>query len=92
MPEVEIPKKRQPEKSIKAGSMTAAIWRNKSGDKVNYSVTLEKRTMQGGNWKSIKSMNSNDLPKAILALQKAYEYLVLKKPSKEIIEEEKEEQ
>jgi hypothetical protein len=91
MPEIEIPKKRQPEKTFKAGGITAAVWRNKSGDNVNYSVTLEKRTLTGSTWKSIKSMNINDLPKAVVALQKAYEYLVLKKPSKEILEEEKQE-
>jgi hypothetical protein len=91
MPEIEIPKKRQPEKTFKAGGITAAVWRNKSGDQANYSVTLEKRQLKGSEWKSIKSMNINDLPKAVVALQKAYEYLVLKKPGKEIIEEEKDE-
>jgi hypothetical protein len=90
MPEIEIPKKRQPEKSFRAGSITAAIWRNKSGEHASYSVTLEKRQLKGSEWKSIKSMNVNDLPKAVVALQKAYEYLVLKKSGKEIIEEESE--
>lgn len=90
MPEIEIPKKRQPEKTFKAGGMTAAVWRNKSGEQVRYSVTLEKRMLKGESWKSIKSMNINDIPKAMVALQKAFEYLVLKKPNKEIVEEEAE--
>jgi hypothetical protein len=88
MPEIEIPKKRQPEKTFKAGSVTVAIWRNGSGDQLTYSVTLEKRFLKSGEWKTIKSLNVNDLPKAVLALQKAYEYLVLKRSSMEIISEE----
>ena len=35
-------------------------------------------TDKDGNWKSTNSMRINDLPKAALVLNKAYEYLVIK--------------
>jgi len=92
MPEIEIPKKRQPEKKFRAGSISVAIWRNKKKDgTIFHTVTFEKWHKKGDEWKAIKSLTMNDLPKAVVALQKAYEYLVLKKTGKEIIEEETEE-
>jgi len=43
-------------------------------------VILEVRYRdKDGQWKSTHSMSANELPKAILALQKAYEYLMTKK-------------
>ncbi|PIN69748.1 hypothetical protein COY28_04775 [Candidatus Woesearchaeota archaeon CG_4_10_14_0_2_um_filter_57_5] len=63
--------------------MSASIWRNeavrKDGEPVAYySVSLQRRYKdKEGNWKS-GSLRTADLPKAMLVLQKAYEYLVLK--------------
>ena len=43
-------------------------------------VVLEVRFKdKDGNWKSAKSMSANELPKAIVVLQKAYEYLLSNK-------------
>jgi hypothetical protein len=43
-------------------------------------VILEVRYKdKGGNWQGTNSLSINDIPKAILALQKSYEYLTEKK-------------
>lgn len=74
----------QPEISFKVGAVRAAIFRNtmQRGNKtINIGkVILEVRYRdKDGQWKSTHSMSANELPKAILALQKAYEYLMTKK-------------
>ena len=74
----------QPEISFKVGAVRAAIFRNtlQRGTKtINIGkVILEVRYRdKDGQWKSTHSMSANELPKAILALQKAYEYLMTKK-------------
>jgi hypothetical protein len=74
----------QPEISFKVGAVRAAIFRNtmQRGTKtINIGkVILEVRYRdKDGQWKSTHSMSANEVPKAILALQKAYEYLMTKK-------------
>ena len=62
-----------------AGGMQAAVWENEGKDGSMYgTVTMDKRYKSGEEWKSTKSLRVNDLPKAILVLQKAYEFLALK--------------
>ena len=73
-----------PEKKFRAGAISATVWQNKGQDKNG--ETTEYRTIslernykdKEGNWKSTNSLRINDLPKASLILQKAYEFLVLK--------------
>jgi hypothetical protein len=91
----------QPEKRFSTGAITATVWKNgatskKDGSPVEFNtITLQRRyTDKEGVWKSTNSMRVNDLPKAILVLNKAYEHLVIKEqdasPSGEIsINEEK---
>ena len=75
----------QPEKKFSTGAITATIWKNNGTSKQN-GESVEFRTIQldrrykdkEGNWKSTSSLRLNDLPKASLVLDKAYEYLVLK--------------
>ncbi len=73
-----------PEKKFSAGAVTAVIWKNngksKEGESVEYrTIQLDRRYKdKEGNWQSSGSLRLNDLPKASLVLQKAYEYLVLK--------------
>ena len=74
----------QPETSFKVGAVRAAIFRNtmQRGPKTVSigKVILEVRYKdKDGQWKSTHSMSANELPKAILALQKAYDYLMTKK-------------
>ncbi|MBW2974180.1 hypothetical protein KY366_00530 [Candidatus Woesearchaeota archaeon] len=75
----------QPEKKFSTGAISATIWRNnstskKTGEAVEYrTITLQRRyTDKEGKWQTSNSLRLNDLPKASLVLQKAYEYLVLK--------------
>lgn len=62
-----------------AGGVRLAVWRNpapKGGD--FYTVTLERRYKRGdGEWASSANLRLNDIPKAILALQVAYERMLL---------------
>ena len=73
-----------PEKKISTGAISATIWKNigtaKTGAPAEYrTITLQRRYAdKDGTWKSTNSLRVNDLPKAALVLQKAYEYLVLK--------------
>jgi hypothetical protein len=41
---------------------------------------------KAGNWKGTNSLSLNDLPKAILALQQAYEYLMREKEERPELE------
>ena len=71
-----------PIKSLRSGAIQVAIWENQTthdGQQRSFhTVTLERRYKdKDGNWKSTNSLRINDLPKATLILQKAYEYLVL---------------
>ena len=69
-----------PEKIFKVGACRATVFRNeimKNGKKLYLpKVVFQVRYKdKDGNWKGTSSMSINDLPKAILAMQKAYEYL-----------------
>ena len=69
-----------PVKKFGVGGIQVAVWENK-GKEGNgyYSVSFERRYKdKGGEWKSTTSLKANDLPKAILALEKAYEFIALK--------------
>jgi len=72
-----------PEKKFRAGSITATVWKNQTkdsdGNQVTYrNVTFAKRYRDDdGRWKNTSSLQTNDIPKAVLVLQKAYEYLAL---------------
>ena len=74
----------KPEHVFKTGAVRAAIFQNTAlrfGKEIKFpKVVLEVRYRdKAGNWKGTNSMGLNDLPKAILALQKAYEHLMEKK-------------
>ena len=72
----------KPEKEFKVGAVHAAIWSNprRTGDGRMFNsqkVILERVYRDNmGNFKSTYSLEISDIPKAILALKKAYEYLV----------------
>jgi len=70
----------QPEISFKVGAVRATIFRNlvaNNGRMVPLpKVVIEVRYKDKmGQWKGTNSLSLNDIPKAILALQKAFEYL-----------------
>ena len=72
-----------PEKRFSTGSLTATIWenqgKNKSGEDVSFkTVSFQRRYKDpNGDWQSTNTLPINDLPKAAVVLQKAYEFLVL---------------
>ncbi len=73
-----------PEKKFSTGVITATVWQNqgkgRNGEIVGYrTVSLQRRYKdKNGAWQTANSLRVNDLPKASLVLQKAYEYLVLR--------------
>jgi len=69
----------EPVKKIKVGGIEAAVWENtsKEGNKY-YTTTMERNYKDGEEWKKTTSLRANDLPKAILALQKAFEFSAIK--------------
>jgi len=73
-----------PEKKFSTGALVATVWQNqgvsKNGEDVSYrTVSFQRRYKDpNGEWKSTSTLRVNDLPKASLVLQKAYEYLVMK--------------
>lgn len=71
----------KPEIAFKMGVVRAAVFRNiiqhEGKSMALPKVILEVRYRdKAGNWQSTNSLSINDLPKAIAALQKAYEYLL----------------
>ena len=78
----------QPEKKFRSGAISATIWKNqgvskKTGEQVSFnSVTLQRSyTDKQGQWQNTNNLRLNDLPRAILVLNKTYEYLALKEDS-----------
>lgn len=73
-----------PEKKFSTGGLVATVWQNqgtsKTGEDVSYrTVSFQRRYKDpSGEWKSTSTLRVNDLPKASLVLQKAYEYLVMR--------------
>ena len=76
----------RPEKSFRIGAVRASVWRNarKSKEGKTYevrSVSLDRSYRDSaGNYKSSNSFAANEIPKAILLLQRAYEYMVMEPP------------
>lgn len=74
----------KPEKNFKVGAVRAAIWPTtivlKDGTSFDKKkVVVDRRYKdRNGEWKSTNSLDANDVPKAILALQLAYEYMMVK--------------
>jgi len=74
----------RPEVDFKVGAVRVAVWRNTystgSGKVFDSPKVALERTYRDsqGNFKTTGSLDTNDIPKAILALKKAYEYLTTK--------------
>ena len=78
-----------PDKKFTTGVVSATVWKNqgktKTGAVASYNtISLQRRYCdKNGVWKSTNSFRVNDLPKAILVLNKAYEYLALREEADE---------
>jgi len=77
----------KPETKFRAGGCTATVWKNtkevKGRDVEFYSVTFERSYKDGEEWKTTNSLGQNDIPKACVVLNKAFEYIVLKQTGDE---------
>ena len=71
----------KPETVFKVGAVRASVFRN-TVERNGQSIPLPKVVIEvrykdkTGQWNGTNSLSLNDLPKAILALQKAFEYLM----------------
>ena len=80
----------KPIKVFKAGAVKASIFENnvQHMDKVitNFRVLIDKVYKDAnGTWKSTNSFSAhNELPKAIVVLQKAYKYILFKDKPKDM--------
>ena len=71
----------KPEKEFRVGAVRAAIWVNErvspDGRMFNsHKVVIERTYKDTEGFKSTDSLDVNDIPKAILALKRAYEWIM----------------
>lgn len=75
--------KTKPEMKFRAGSISATVWNNeikrKDGTPASFKTISLQRGYKDkdGEWKNTASLRANDLPKAVLLLNKAYEHLLM---------------
>lgn len=63
---------------VRVGGIEVTIWRNAIGNGFA-NVTMQRNYKDKNNeWQKTQSLRVNDIPKAVVALQKAYELLVVK--------------
>ena len=73
----------RPIKKFKAGGIQVAVWENRvvgrdGNEETLHNVTVERRYKdKRGEWKGTSSLRMADVPKAVLALNKAYETMSL---------------
>ena len=71
----------KPEKRFQSGGIEASIFENEiqqNGKTLKIKkVAFQKRYKSTQGWKTTYSLDINDIPKAVLVLSKAYEFLVL---------------
>lgn len=74
-----IPEKQTPMK-IRVGGVHVSIWRNTNADGKEWTSVSVQRVYKDsdGLWKNTTYMRPNDIPKLVLALQKAYEDINLR--------------
>ena len=67
-----------PDKKFKAGGITATVWKGVSPEgRAYFNVQLGRSYKDKDNsWKTTSSFRESDVPKAVVLLQKAYEYVI----------------
>lgn len=74
----------KPVKKFRAGSINVSIFKNngtsRNGSATEFNTIALQRAYKDreGKWQNASSLRVNDLPRAVLLLQKAYEELVFK--------------
>jgi len=75
--------KNQPVKKFKAGAISATVWENQAqnqkGELISFkSISFDRNYKDAnGEWQRTNSLRTSDIPKAVLVLSKAYEFLAL---------------
>ncbi|HIH09181.1 MAG TPA: hypothetical protein HA254_00770 [Candidatus Diapherotrites archaeon] len=70
---------RAPKAKFNAGAVQVCMWENETKEGKPYAkFSIDKRYKDGEQWKSANSLRLDEIPKAIVALQRAYEYATLK--------------
>lgn len=68
----------RPETKFRAGNVSAAVFSRtieKNGESIEMlSISLQKGYKKDGEWRNTTSLGVNDIPKAVLVLNKCYEY------------------
>ena len=82
----------KPEKKIKVGAVSASVWKRtveKDGRSfVVRQVTLDRSYKdRNGEWKSVNSYDTNDIPKAVMALVNAYKHILDAPDDKVVVED-----
>lgn len=72
----------QPEKKIRSGAISATVWNNEQdtpNGKVAYKTVSFERSYKdkNGQWQTTNKLRGNDIPRAVLVLNKAYEHISL---------------
>lgn len=73
---------KRPEIEFSSGSIRATIWNNetnKDGKPINFKTVSFERSYKdnNGDWKTTSALRVNDIPRASLVLNKAYEYIAM---------------
>lgn len=73
----------QPEKTFRQGAVSASVFANgisKNGKSFDvHKVSLQRAYKdKSGQWQNTASLGTNDIPKAVIALTRAYDYLTAK--------------
>lgn len=82
----EMEKTNTPIKKFKAGAISATIWENQGkntqGEAISYnSISFDRNYKDAnGEWQKTNSLRVADLPRAVLVLNKAYEFVALNTP------------
>lgn len=81
----------KPEHKIGVGAVSASIWKRsrtiRDGRSFDARHVILDRTYKDseGNWKNVNSYDANDIPKAILALEEAYAYVVKRPDDRDVV-------
>jgi hypothetical protein len=83
---------KQPIAKFRAGSVSAALWKNETNMNrktvLVLRATVERRYQDGNsNWKSSGSFSRNEIPLAIFCLEKAFEKMICEQPEDVVPEE-----
>ena len=72
----------QPVKKFNAGGIQVAVWENERKDGGKFNTISMDRSYKNDKdeWQKTNTLRISDIPKAIAALSKAYDFTVIKEP------------